>query len=303
MNRISIIILIVIGFSACMSKKEKKLETAKQKQYSFDLQGHRGARGLAPENTLSAFQKALDFGVNTLELDVVISKDNQVVVSHEPWFNTMLTLTPESEEMEEEKTPSTNFYQMNYATIRKYDCGSRAHPNFPNQENEKAYKPLLKEVLQTMEKARKAKGVRLHYNIEIKSMPQGDNIFHPEPKPYVDLVVATIKEELPDSNFNIQSFDLRILKVLHTDYPQIALAVLVAEGSLYDNLEKLGFEPEIYSPKYTLVDGALVTAVHKRGMKLIPWTVNMPKDMKELLELGVDGLITDYPDRAAKLRK
>lgn len=303
MRQILVVVLVVLSLFACGKKTSSQSGENKEAKYTFDLQGHRGARGLAPENTIAAFQKALALGVNTIELDVVVSKDRQVVVSHEPWFNPVLTLTPEGDGMEEEKVPSTNFYQMNYAQIAKYDCGSRKHPNFPHQENEAAIKPLLKDLLQIMEQASKEKGVSLHYNIEIKSMPEGDNLFHPEPKNYVEIVVATVKEQLPMNNFNIQSFDFRILKVLHTDYPEIILAALADKGELTDNLDQLGFVPQIYSPNFSMVDSTLVVEAHRRDMKVITWTVNEIKDMEHLLQIGVDGLITDYPDRALKLRK
>lgn len=300
MRKLLFLLLIVCLFSC---GKKQSVEKSIQKKYSFDLQGHRGARGLAPENTLVAFHKALDLGVNTLELDVVVSKDKQIVVSHEPWFNTALTITPAYEDMEEEKTPSTNFYEMRYEEIEKYDCGSRQHPNFPYQVNEKATKPLLKDVIRIMEQESNVRGINLHYNIEIKSMPQGDEVFHPKPKPYADLVVEMLTRELSVDKFNIQSFDFRILKILHMHYPQIQLAALVEKGNLRDNLQKLGFIPEIYSPNYNLVDSALVAEGHRRNMQIIPWTVNEIKDMGRLLEMGVDGLITDYPDRALLLRE
>lgn len=287
-----------IALLACNTTDSSKKE---QKQYIFDLQGHRGARGLMPENTLPAFRKAVELGVNTVELDVVISKDKKVVVSHEPWFNTILTLTPDSEEMAEEQKPSTNLYQMNYEEIRKYDCGSRKHPNFPKQLTEKAHKPLLSEVITALEADHKAKDLR--YNIEIKSMPEGDNLFHPEPKEYVKLVAQITQHQLNNKRFNLQSFDFRILKELHKTYPLITLSALVSEGDFETHLTDLGFVPKIYSPNFTLVDSILIAKAHKKGIKVIPWTVNTVTDMERLLKLGVDGLITDYPDRALNLRK
>ncbi|PVX51849.1 glycerophosphoryl diester phosphodiesterase [Balneicella halophila] len=303
MRNIIVLFVFVLTLLSCINTHKKQVKSAPKEKYHYDLQGHRGARGLAPENTMPAFEKALELGVKTLELDVVLSKDKQVVVSHEPWFNAILTLTPENEEMQEITPPSTNFYQMDYSNIKEYDCGSRQHPNFPHQKLKRTHKPLLTDVFEVIEKKSLETGKSLHYNIEIKSMPQGDNIYHPEPKEYVDIVLNTIQDRIPNERFNIQSFDFRILQYLHENYPKIAVAALVEKGTLNANLTNLGFTPEIYSPNYTLVDSELVADAHQKGIKVIPWTVNSKKEMLKLLQAGVDGIITDYPDRALEYRE
>lgn len=294
---------LILTVLSCGKKEKVKEQQQDVLKYSFDLQGHRGARGLAPENTMAAFKKALELGVNTLELDVVVSQDKQLVVSHESWFNAALTITPAGEDMEEEKKPSTNFFQMKYEDIRKYDCGSREHPNFPEQELQESYKPLLSEVLQMVEDESQKRNIIIHYNIEIKSLPEGDNIFHPEPSEYCKLVVDLVTGVLPFDRFTIQSFDFRILRELHQKHPQIKLAALVAKKELELSLEELGFVPNIFSPNFTMVDSIMMVQAHHHKVKVIPWTVNQKSDMKRLLQLGVDGLITDYPNRALVFRK
>lgn len=285
---------------SCTSEKKKAEKTA---QYSFDLQGHRGARGLMPENTISAFLKALDLGVNTIELDVVISKDKKVVVSHEPWFNSDISLTPAGNKISKEKEKSYNFYEMKYDEIKAFDCGSILHPDFPKQELIKSYKPLLSEVLHILEEKSKKDSIKLSYNIEIKSMPVGDNLFHPVPSEYVKLVLDVVQNELGNDRFNIQSFDFRILREIHQQAPTVKLSMLVSEGDLETHLSELGFIPTVYSPYYKSLDSITIAKANKMQMKVIPWTVNEIDDMLRLLKWNVSGIITDYPDRALPLRK
>ena len=272
--------------------------------YTFDVQGHRGARGLAPENSLPAFNKALSLGVNTLELDVVISKDNQVVVSHEPWMNHQICLTPGGKSISDKKEKEFNLYQLDYQQIKKYDCGSKAYSDFPDQEKQVTYKPKLSEVIKLVQSFNQQQNEEVHLNIEIKSLPEGDEVFHPLPEEFVDLVIDVLEtSKFPKENYNLQSFDFRILKAIHQSYPGIRLAALVYQSDLQASLNKLGFQPDIYSPYFPLVNPELVKTAHQKNMKVIPWTVNSREKMLYLLELGVDGIITDYPDIAMKLKE
>ena len=263
---------------------------------SFDWQGHRGGRGERPENTISAFQYALQMGMNTLEMDVVISADSAVIVSHEPFFNEDIC-SPISDSV-------NNIYQLPYDEIRQVDCGSNKHPDFPHQQNEVAIKPLLKDVLEASESYASELGRKKpFYNIEIKSRTEWDGTFHPEVSEYVDLVMQVIGTSSIDDRFSIQSFDKRTLRYLNKVYPEVDLVLLVEdESSLENHLDEMGFIPQVFSPYYKLVDEVLVGQVHKKGMKLIPWTVNEIADMEALLEMGVDGIITDYPSRVKSLR-
>lgn len=271
--------------------------------YNFDLQGHRGARGLAPENTLQAFRKALDIGVNTLELDVVVSKDKQVVVSHEPWMNADICHLPQGKFIQKSKEKEFNIYQMTYEEVKTFDCGSKFNPDFPEQNLESSYKPLLKEVLNMAEGISKNHGKKINYNIELKSSSDGDDIFHPKPQSFVKLVMNILQSETKLRQVNLQSFDFRILRELHKVYPNLSLAALVYKSNLETALSDLGFIPDIYSPYYPLVNKQVVQKAHEKGIKVIPWTVNELDSMNRLLKMGVDGIITDYPDRAIKLKK
>lgn len=275
---------------------------------AFDLQGHRGCRGLMPENTVPAFLKALDLGVTTLELDVVISKDRQVVVSHEPYFSSAFSIRPDGKPVDKSEEKSLNLYQMNYADIKRYDVGSNGNPAYPEQQKLKTYKPLLSEVIEQVEAYRKTKNLSAFlYNIELKSEPSEYNKSQPEPATFCDLVQVIIKKQLSPDQITIQSFDFATLKhwkqqADQNRYPTVRLAALVENmRSPKKNIADLGFKPDIYSPYYRLLSADKIARLHEQGIKVIPWTVNQRDDMARLKTQGVDGLITDYPNRAIGL--
>jgi len=269
----------------------------------FDVQGHRGARGLMPENTIPAFLLALDSGVTTLEMDLAITADRQVVVSHEPWMSAAICLDSAGNEIREKDEKRFNIYKLTFAEVRQFDCGTKVHERFPEQQKMAVTKPLLLDVILATERHIKNKTLyEVDYNIEIKSDPSGDNKFHPTPAEFSDLVYELIDQYLPWDRIVIQSFDFRVLKYWHQKYPHVRLAALVENtGGIDNNIEKLGFRPSIYSPYYKLLSKADIKYAHDLKMRVIPWTVNEPKEMEELKGWGADGIITDYPDRAKKL--
>lgn len=270
---------------------------------NIDIQGHRGCRGLMPENTIPGFIKAIELGVTTLEMDVVISKDNKVVVSHEPFLSHDICLTPDGKEISEEDEKSYNLFQMTYEEIEKCDCGTKIHPRFPEQEKLAAHKPLLSEVIDAVEKTIKENSLQpVRYNIETKCAPEGDGIFHPKPEEFTGLLLKVLKEKGILDRTIIQSFDVRTLQVVKEKHPDVNLALLVENvHSPEENIKNLGFVPDVYSPYYLLVDHALIEYAKKNKMKVIPWTINDKEMMETLLKLGVDGIITDYPDRAREM--
>jgi len=272
---------------------------------SLDIQGHRGCRGLLPENTIPAFLKAVELGVTTLELDVVISQDKQVVVSHEPFLSHVICRTPSGETIAAEDEKKYNLYEMPYDVIAQCDCGSQPHPQFPEQENFTAYKPLLSEVIDTVEQFIARKGYEpVLYNIETKSSEAGDDIFHPKPAEFTDLLLSVINEKNLQKRVVIQSFDVRTLQEIKQKKPELRLALLIGNtDSPKENLDKLGFTPAIYSPYYKLVDADLMKLAKRQEMQIIPWTVNEPEDIKNMLEMSVDGIISDYPNRVIDLVK
>lgn len=264
----------------------------------IDWQGHRGARGLAPENAISAFLKALSFSaIKTLELDVVISADGKVVVSHEPWLNTKICYDSFGNAIKENE--KYNLYKMDYKEIKKCDCGSRGNLLFPEQLAIFSYKPLLSEVVKEVERYCKASKRPIPiFNIEIKSSPSYDGIFTPDVQVFAAIVRKEIKKLKLENNSCIQSFDPRALRYLHEKEKEWVLAYLVEKVEVVQQqIEKLGFTPSIYSPYFEKVTQATVEDCHRMGMKIIPWTVNETEQMKKLVQLGVDGIITDYPNR------
>lgn len=278
-----------------------------------DLQGHRGARGLAPENTLPAFRRALEIGVTTLEMDVVLSADGRVVVSHEPWMSHVICTAPSGEPISPDEERTHNLYRMTYAEIEQYDCGQRQHPDFPKQKTEPAAKPLLQDVI-AMAEAYTAEHDRppVFYNVEIKSRPAWDGQFHPKPPAFVRRVLEQIHELDVAARTTIQSFDARALRearqlrARREGDTAVRIALLVGQSGdegLPQNLEALGFLPAVYSPNHHLVDETLVQAAHDRGLAVVPWTVNERSEMERLLGLDVDGLITDYPDVGMEVLK
>ncbi|MEZ0487704.1 glycerophosphodiester phosphodiesterase family protein [Fibrella aquatica] len=267
-------------------------------QPAFDRQGHRGCRGLMPENTVAAMKKALDLGVETLELDVVISKDKQVVVSHDTYMASTISLKPDGNPVTAEEEKTINLYQLNYADIRKYDVGAKPHPQFADQQKFSAYKPLLAALIDSVEAYAKAKNMASpKYNVEIKSAPATDGQYHPAPPEFVELVMAVCQSKKLGNRLNIQSFDARPLQLIHQKYPTVRLAYLTANAkSVADNLATLGFTPQIYSPYYKTVTAETVSACKQQGMLIIPWTVNTKAEIDQLKQLGVNGIITDYPN-------
>lgn len=264
----------------------------------FDLEGHRGCRGLLPENSLPAFLHAISLGVNTLEMDLVVTRDNEVVVSHEPFFSHEISTTPDGKEILPEKESSFNIYRMTYEEVKQFDTGSRPHPRFPVQKNMKVFKPLLKEVIDTAEAYIQTNGLTpVHYNVEIKSTPEGDHHYHPGAAEFSELVYKALEEKQILNRTIIQCFDVRPLQYLRKKYPSLKLSLLVENPlSPEMNLRILGFTPEYYSPSYKLVNPALIRFARSKRMKVLPWTVNDADNFQKLLDLGVDGIITDYPD-------
>jgi glycerophosphoryl diester phosphodiesterase len=275
----------------------------------FDFQGHRGARGLAPENTIPSFLKALEYGVTTLELDVVISKDSQIVLSHEPWFNHSISTHPEGKVITKENEKEFNLYQMVYDEIKTYDVGKIGNPRFPQQAKQEAVKPTLRMVTDVVSTYLMEKNLEpVYYNIETKSQPDRDDEFHPAPKEFVRLLYNEIQNLGIAEYTTIQSFDVRTLEALHQLDTSITTALLIYhedESITTTNLEKdlatLSFKPDIYSCYYIYLTEELIAQAHQKGIKIIPWTVNEKEDMQRLIEMGVDGLITDYPDRLREL--
>lgn len=270
-----------------------------------EVHGHRGCRGLRPENTLPAFLHALALGVDVLELDVVISADNKVVVSHEPWLNPHICLDFTGRPIKPASPPQFNLYQLPYAAIRQSDCGQLRHPSFPEQVLQPAYKPLLSEVLGATEaSAALLRRPPVAYSVEIKSSLASDTVFHPLPTHMLSLVLADLAHARVLSRTTILSFDSRILELVHEQMPDLATCLLAEEDQPWlVSLQQLSFIPTTLGPNFLSVTSAAVRQLRDSfpKLRLVPWTVNEVADMQHLRDLGVDGITTDYPDRLLTL--
>lgn len=291
---------------------------------SFDNQAHRGGKSLYPENTIPAMKNALKMNVTTLEMDLAITKDKKVILSHDAFLSPELVTKPDGTYIPKDSGFYYKIYDMPYSKIKTFDVGLKKLNNYPDQKKMKAQKPLFSDVIDACEAyARELKRPLPFYNIETKTRPFSDNIFHPEPKEFVDLMMKIIVEKKIQDRVIIQSFDPRTLEILHKEYPKIMTALLVEKVDdkklaqqqayfknipvekfkMYPNhlngvagdMKFLSFTPTIYSPEHSLVTPQLVQECHSLGMKVIPWTVNTKERLKELKEMGIDGIISDDP--------
>ena len=268
----------------------------------FSWQGHRGCRGLLPENTIPAFLKALEFPeINTLEMDVVITADQKILVSHEAWMNHEICSYPDGSPVEKEQEKVHNLYKMPLSEIQKFDCGSRGHKRFLGQQAMATTKPQLCEVVTALRKS----GYNFPVlNIEIKTEGRRfDRVFHPEPAEFVSIVLNEFKQLKIEHLVTLQSFDVRILREIKKTGSRIPLSLLVENPRGFKwNIKRLGFMPDNYSCHYTLVSWRLIKKCHELGVNVIPWTVNDLDRMKKLVSMGVDGIITDYPNLAFSVK-
>ena len=195
--------------------------------HKFDLQGHRGCRGLMPENTIPAMLKAIDVHVRTLEMDVVITSDKKVIVSHEPFFSHEITTLPSGDTIEKQHEWEYNIFHMSYDSVSKYDVGLKPHPRFPLQQKMKVAKPLLSDLIDAVETYLiKTNQPKVFYNIEIKSLDSSDHLYHPAPPEYAALLMKVIEDKKIEDRVIIQSFDKRSLQFVSEKYPAMKLSWL-----------------------------------------------------------------------------
>ncbi len=302
-------LLLMAGCKSTETITEQQNGTISQQQKpelpAFDTEGHRGARGLMPENSIPAMMKALELGVTTLEMDTHITKDGKVVVTHDPHINPLYARTPDGKDITKEESKKYAIYQMNYDQVRQFEMGTKFYDAYPQQQKVKTYIPLLAELIDSVQTHIKKNNLpQVFYNIETKSVPNGDNTIHPEPAVFVKKLVEVLEEKNLTPWVIIQSFDPRTLQVLHQQYPHIRASLLVSnKDSFEENLERLGFTPVVYSPNYKLVTAELIQKAHAKNIKVIPWTVNTAEDIARLKALGVDGIISDYPNLFAEAGK
>ncbi len=243
--------------------------------------------------------------MDVLELDVVVSADQQVVVSHEPWLAARLGRGPAGERIDPRREQEYNLYHLPYAAIRQCVVGEWPHPEFAGQQPHASYRPLLREVLRTVEAASQ-RLVRspVGYSIELKSTPTGDGVFHPAPAQFVELVLAEVQAAAVQARTTLLSFDARILQAArHQDSTQRLCLLNEAPVPVTRLFEELGFVPDVFGPDYRLLSPLLLQELSAGypALRLVPWTINELPDLQTALQWGVSGVTTDYPDRLLKL--
>jgi len=287
---------------ACNSSERNEADqpTTKSMTKEIDYQGHRGCRGLLPENTVPAFLRALSYpAIKTLELDVVISADDRVIVSHEPWLSPEICQTADGKALPEGEEHRISLRSLTAVEIATYDCGQRPHPRFPEQAKRPAFKPTLLQVFEAVDRyCLQHERPSPRYNIELKYEEELEPAFVPGRETFVDLVLQDLEAWGKPQLVTLQCFDPPTLVIIRDKAPEIQLAYLDEfPGDLKAKMDAIGFVPPIYSPYEIHTNAALVKEAKDLGMRVVPWTVNTSKRMQELLALGVDGIITDYPDR------
>ena len=287
---------------------------------ALDLQGHRGARGLRPENTLPAFAHALSLGVTTLELDTGVTRDGVVVVSHDPALNPDITRGP-GEKWLEQTGPA--IWSLTYDELQRYEvgaikAGSAYAKRFPSQQPVAGTRiPRLAELFALV---RKAGNEAVRFNIETKISPLAPGQTA-GPDDFARKLIAAVRAGGMEKRVAIQSFDWRTLKIVQQEAPEIPTVYLTAQQGFMDNI--LADKPDspwtaglhvssfggsvprmvkaaggaVWSPYYGEVNRENVKEAQSLGLKVVVWTVNEPADMRRMIELGVDGIISDYPDR------
>jgi glycerophosphoryl diester phosphodiesterase len=291
---------------------------------ALDLQGHRGARGLLPENTLPAFARALSIGVTTLELDTAVTRDGVVVVSHDATLNPDITRGSDGQWL---IRSDLAIHALTYAELQQYDVGrirtltTYAQRFSAQQAVDGARIPRLADVFAL---AHRAGNSTVRFNIETKISPEQPQHTLP-PAEFARALIALVRAEKLESRVTIQSFDWRTLQVVQQEAPQIATVYLTAQQSWLDNIRArdtaspwaagfhvsrhAGSVPQmikaaggaVWSPYFGDVTRETVREAQQAGLKVVVWTVNEPRDITRMIDFGVDGIISDYPDRLRRI--
>ncbi len=291
---------------------------------AIDLQGHRGARGLLPENTLPSFAQALSIGVTTLELDTTVTQDGVVVVSHDATLNPAITRGPDGQWLDRSNIA---IHSLTFAQLQQYDVG-RIRPQTAYAQRFPAQLPVdgtrIPRLTDVFALARRAGNSTVRFSIETKISPEQSQLTL-APAEFARVLIALIRSEKLESRVTIQSFDWRTLQVMQQEAPQIATVYLSAQQSWQDNIRAgevsspwtadfhvsryAGSVPRmikaaggaVWSPYFGDVTRETVREAQQAGLKVVVWTVNEPRDITLMIDFGVDGIISDYPDRLRRI--
>lgn len=264
-----------------------------------DLQAHRGGAGLMPENTFTSMRNAMDLGVNTLEMDLQISGDGQVVVSHDNYFHPRYAIRPDGSYIEA-SDPKEYLYTMPYDSIARYETGLRPSTVWPEKKNVSEHKPLASDLIDFVENYTREKHLSpMRYNIEIKSRAgKGEGTNWPEYRAFVDTCIPLLLSKGLGDRLAVQCFDVRALEYMREKYPEVVLSFLTSKDpDIEEILGRLSFTPEWWSPHHSVISRENVAYCHALGIKVVPWTVDDPAEIQQMVDCGVDAIISNYPDR------
>jgi len=308
MRKSALFLSAFLGLAAMLSvgdfyRQKIVLAASEQPQRIILVHGHRGSRATRPENTLSAFQFALKNGADVLELDLAVTKDNQLVVSHSPYLVQPQQLSGWHERICKgpEMSPITPIHFMTLEQVEQFDCGT-ANPAFPHQLGVPGTKvATFDQVLDLM-----ATDKKIQLNVETKSFPVHPELT-PAPADFVRLIVDAIhRHHADESRIILQSFDFRTLAEMRKQDPAIRLSALIGNpngdtlmGLTDHNKDFVHVHEitgaEIISPEQSLVTPEAVAAAHRVHMQVVPWTVDNAEDWKRMADDGVDAIISDDP--------
>ena len=291
------VVAIIIFFTSSCAVLKKDTEPSFP---TFSYEGHRGARGLYPENSIGAMKLAIDYPtVTTLEMDCHITKDKKVVVYHDDYLNPKFVTYQNGSELKGKDNKGL-IYAYTLKELEAFNLGLKGNVDFPEQKKISTNISLLSDLIDEAESYAKAKRKSpMFYNIETKSKEGNDHKSHPAPAEFSDLLLQVVIDKGIAPRTVIQSFDKRTIQYINKTYPQIKTSYLIDakyKKSIKELVEELGFKPFIVSPNYKIVTAEMVKDAHQLGIKIIPWTVNSKDEIEGLKKLKVDGIISDYPN-------
>jgi glycerophosphoryl diester phosphodiesterase len=257
-----------------------------------------------PENTIPAFLRAMELGCDWIEMDVVVTGDGHVLISHEPWMDARVCRKPDGTGLSEEEGRGINIFDLSLAEVQAYFCVPSTMDVAPTLWKDDWHKPTLREVVHATDRFSQERGSPpVKFNIEIKSGPDLYGTYQPLPVPFAERVLAEVQALHIAERCLVQCFDVAVLAAVHATAPEMPVAMLVENTQELDvNLQRLGFLPNYYSPEFHMVNEDLVRALCEKGLGLLAWTVNGPEDIRRMIMLGVDGIITDHPERVVDLK-
>ena len=258
----------------------------------MQIYGHRGCRGLLPENTIAGFEKSLELGSDGIEWDVVINKENKLIISHEPYIDTSYCQYNNGEKINNKSEIDLNIYSMAQQEIEQFDCGSIFQPKFPNQALVKSVKPTVKFALEIIEK----------YNptilFEIKSSEKFYEKFQPNPKEYAQIIKKETENYTYLKQIIFMSFDKNIINELYRIMPEMRYVYLIEKPKflLSSYINEINFKPYAVGMYHRLINSRTIKYYHKEDIRVFAWTVNQKEKGMYFKKIKLDGLITDYPN-------